>query len=233
MEDVKVLVSGQTSELIIRKGEAYKVYDPEKINIHGCIGTVARFLKNRISRLGELECNIQADVEQGVIQLFINETSHFFGFVQSKITTHPDIEKFGINTGEYTSPEKMANHLKMRKHLFESQSEYSAIYSALKAFRAKVNQEIDAIKDDRGNYEQKKAQVVEHNIPEGFKIKVPLFKGTDPHEILVEFLVNPSLEVALSSTDLIQLSDETRSRLIHEELKEIENVAANIVVLYI
>ncbi len=233
MEEVKVLVSGQTSELIIRKGEAYKIYDPEKINIQGCINTVARFLKNRISRLGELECNIQADIEKGVIQLFINETNHFWGFVQSEITIHPDIVKFNINTGEYITPEKMANHLKMRKHLFDSQNEYSAVYSALKAFRAKVNQEIDAIKDDRGNYEMKKAQFIEHNIPEGFKIKVPLFKGTDPHEILIEFLVNSSLEVALSSTDLIQLSDETRSRLIHEELKEIEKVAAGIVVLFV
>lgn len=239
MEDVKILVSGSTSELIIRKGEASKVWDPQPTKIEGVINTVSRFLKNRIPIIdntddqGSFKCHILANKEDGGIHLIVDEHNHFNDEIKGIITVHPSIEKFSINSGEYILPEKMANFLKMRKHLFNSQSVYSSIYTALKTFKAKVNQEIDAIKDDRGNFEIKKAQVVEHNIPDKFDIKVPLFKGTQPVVIPVEFMVNSTLDVALSSTDLIQMIDQTREELIDKEIKDIQKIAPDIVIIYI
>jgi hypothetical protein len=235
--EVKVIVGDKTAELVIRHGDAAKVYDPVALDITGCIDTVSRFLQNRIEQISTFtacqQCNIQVNREEGAILLLVNETDYFGATIWGKLDVHPDIKKFGINSGEYMSPEKMANHLKMRKHLFDSQSEYSLVYSALKAFKAKVGQEIDAIKDDRGNYELKKTQAVEHNIPSGFLLKIPLFKGTDKVSIPVEFMVNSSLDVALSSTDLIQLTDEIREQLIDNEVKAIQEITKEIVIINI
>jgi len=237
MEEVKISVEGTTAELVIRHGDAPKVYDPVPLVIDGVIDSVSRWLQNRLellSHFGALErSHILVDFEKGEIELVVDETEHFSTFVKGTLQVHPNIQKFGINSGEFIIPEKMANHLKARKHLFESQSEYAAVYSALRAFKAKVNQEIDAIKDDRGNYELKKSQAVEHNIPGGFLLKVPLFKATNPVSIPVEFLVSPTLDVALSSTELIQLSDEMREQVIREEVARIEEITKAIVIIYV
>lgn len=235
MEEVKVSVDGKTAELIIRHGEAKKVYDQVEVIISGCIDSVSRFLKNRIASIqvweGEITSHILVDNEKGEILLIVAEAEHFGTQIQGLIVAHPYITKFGVNSGEYMSPEKMANHLKARKHLFDSQSEYALVYTALKAFKAKVGLEINAIKDDRGGSEFKRIQAVEHNIPASFKLKVSLFKGTHPVEVPVEFMVNDSLDVALSSTDLIQLTDETRDRMIEDEVKAIEAITKDIVII--
>lgn len=232
--DINIISKEGKAEIIIREGEAPEVHDPITVSINGTIDAVTRYLRNReIPQEKQHDCFITVNKETGDIVLKIEEHSFFCDTIIAKIEEHPSITNFGINTGEHVLPEKMANHLKMRKHFFESQSEYASVYSALRAFKAKVNQAIEAIKDDRGNFDLKKAQVVEHNIPAGFNIKVPLFKGMDPVVVPVEFIVNSSLDVALSSTDLIQMIDEVRESAIDKQIKEIQEIASGIVVINI
>lgn len=226
-----------TRELVIREGEALEVQPPRQVQVEGTIDAPLRYLKNRIAILIEtsmvVESHLTVDKERGTILLTINENSPYWDGITGKICEHPDITEFQLINEKYRSPEETAVFLRLRKHLFANQSEYMDVFTALRTFTAKVNQEIAAIKDDSGNFEAKKKQVVEHNIPKGFKINVPLFKGVDPVVIEVEFLVDRNLNVAMLSTDLMQKLDEFRAKAVEDVVKEIEMVAPDLLIMYV
>lgn len=236
METQKININAVpgVSEIIIREGKAIEPERERKpLVIIGTIDAPFRFLKNRISDLTEFlhNCNIAVDKEAGKIVLSLYETSELGDSVTGTIILDENIKAFGINNGKYMTPEDMSNFLRIRKHYFESEAEYSNIFTALRNFRAKVNQQVAAIKDDAGNYEQKKEQVVEHNIPKTFKLNMPVFKGMPKVLFEVEFLVNKTLDVTLYSAQLIQLEDELRNQYLSEVVEKIAEVAPEIVII--
>ena len=233
---INVTAAEGTSTLIIRDGEAEPIHERKPLDITGTIDTPARFLRNRVLLIGTIAgykaCHVLVDKSVGQISLSIDENSDFADYVTGKIVISDVITNFGINSGKYYTPEDMANFLKSRKHHFESEAIYVDVFTALRQFRATVNQKIAAIKDDMGNYEQKKEQVVEHNIPKAFKLTVPIFKGMPKVSFEVEFIVSKGLDVTLSSTELMQITDELRDKYITEVIEDIEKVAPDIVILY-
>ena len=240
---INIHMDETSKELIIREGKAANIYDPKAVGIKGTIDAVTRYLTNRINKNEDesnfvndhwqKQCHILADTTEGTVVLVVGEHEHFQDTIKAVLTVHPDIENFSINSGDYVSPDDMANFLKMRKHLFKSQADFADIFVALKSFEAKVNQDIKAASDDRGNFDHVRKQAVEHNVPKVFNLNVPLFKGQSKISFPVEFLVDRSLNVALSSTDLIQMLDEKGTELVEKELVEIQTIAPDVVIIYV
>lgn len=231
-EKLNITAAPGVSEIIIRHGEAHRVFDPVGVDIKGTINAPLLYLKNRYSTLTAIACMVIVSIVEGMITLTINEHNEIHDRIQGSIRIHPNIESFGINNGKYVSPEDMSNFLRARKHLFESQATYTDVFTALRNFRAKVNQQINAIKDDSGNFEKKKEQAVEHNIPKTFKLNLSIFKGMPKVSFEVEFLVNKDLDITMYSTELIQLTDELREKYITEVVEQIGEVAPDIVIMY-
>lgn len=233
-EKLNITLPDGTTEIIIREGEAAPVREKKPLAIVGVINTPARFLKNRYEFLeGKTRaCHVLVNSDKGMITLIVEENEELHDSIMGVISESDAIKNFGINNGDYVEPESLAEFLRMRKHYFVDQTEYANTFTALRSFSAKVNQEIATIKDDHGNYDLKKKQAVEHNVPKSFTISVPLFKGFPKRDIQVEILVNSSLKVTMYSADLIQLTDELREAYVMDTVEKIENIAPDIVILY-
>lgn len=231
-ENIEIHTAAGTTELVIREGEAFPAREKNPLKIKGSLDAPLRFIKNRIGLLPQFESNILVNIEKGTVSLMIGEKSELHDLIEGELTPTENITQFGINNGKYISPADLSNFLRARKHLFESQAQYTEIFTALRNFKAKVNQEIAAIKDDSGNYEQKKQQIVDHNVPRSFKVNIPLFKGMPKVTFEVEILVNKDLDVTMYSTELIQITDELREKYLNEQVAEIEKIAPDIVILY-
>lgn len=232
---IEVNASGDKTELIIREGDAAPVRERKPVAIVGTIDLPGRYLQNRYNLILEdkaRSCYVLVNSDNGSITLIVDESDELQDSLCGMISESDVIKKFKINDGNYVEPEQLAEFLRMRKHLFADQTEYANTFTALRSFVAKVNQEIATIKDDGGNYDLKKKQVVEHNVPKSFTISVPIFKGFPKRNIPVEILVNGSLKVTMYSAELIQLTDELREQYVKDTVEKIEQIAPDIVILY-
>jgi hypothetical protein len=226
---------GDSCELTIREGKAAPVREKKPVAVIGVISTPALFLHNRYESILKEKaraCHVLVNSDAGTITLIVEENEELHDSIMGVISESDAIKNFGINDGDYMDPEGLAEFLRMRKHLFADQTEYANTFTALRSFTAKVNQEIASIKDDQGNYDMKRKQAVEHNVPKSFTISVPLFKGFPKRNIPVEILVNGSLKVTMYSAELIQLTDELREQYVKDTVEKIEQIAPDIVILY-
>ena len=234
-QKINILVHEKVQELVIREGEALEVFNPKSVIISGTIDAPLRFLLSRIEQVKLIvkSCHVLADFERGSIILEIDESSPFITRVTGELTENKDITEFNINNGKYYVPEDLSEFLKKRKHLFQSSESYISVFTALRTFEAKVNQELKSVKDDTGNYEQKKKQIVEHNVPRSFKIELPIFKGMPNVLIEVECSLNKNLEVTLYSAELIQMSSQLKTDYINDVLNGIKELAPEIAIIHI
>jgi hypothetical protein len=231
--ETNITVENGIKELIIRHGEALPLKEVQDINIYGTIDAPLRFIKNRKNEPSFVvnESHVTVNKEAGSIALFVFEHCTHSDIIGGKITISEKVNSFDLQSEKYRSPEDTANFLRKKKHFFDSEAEYTNIFTSLRTFRAKVEQQIAQIKDDTGNYEQKRIQAVEHNIPKTFTIRVPIFTGTDPVKVEVEILVSKSLDVALFSTDLMQKIDQMRDEIVDDVVQNIQKECPGLLVI--
>ena len=233
-ENIEIHTAAGITELVIREGKALELFNPSSVEITGTIDAPLRFIKNR---LGEIKphkkCNIRVSTETGKIILSVDETNPFGAIIEGQLIINSDIHNFRINDGKYVQPEELAIILRNRKHLFQTPDNFINTFVGLRSFTAKVNQELAAIRSDTGNYETKKIQAVEHNIPRSFRLTLPLFKGMPKVELEVEILVDKNLNVTMYSSDLISKEAELRELYMEYQVKAIQEIAPEIVIIYV
>jgi hypothetical protein len=141
------------------------------------------------------------------ITLIVDEDSAYFKQIKGQLALSDEIlSKFQINSSKEWSSHDLAELIKMNRRYFESKDAAMKLVTTLRNFKAKVEKEIENIKDDKANFRALKAQKVESNLPDDFNINIPIFKGMEPETINVEIVVNQNtLDCRLVSPDLEQL----------------------------
>ena len=95
-----------------------------------------------------------------------------------------------------------------------------------------MNKQIEASNNDRGNRRELVDQVVEHNIPESFKLSLPIFNGTEPQEVEVEINVDADdLSCTLISPHAKDLIEQMRNEKIDEVIKRVNEACPDIVII--
>lgn len=141
----------------------------------------------------------------------------------------PRFSKFKINSGESYTTLDLANFIKMNRSHFETRDKAMQLVSELRNFKAKVDKDVENAADDRGNRRILLAQAVESNIPESFKITVPVFKGQDPMTLEIEIAINPQdLSCSLISPEVNDYIEDTTDSLIDAELDKIRELFPNL-----
>lgn len=221
-------------ELVIREGKAIEIHEPRNLIIDGVLDSPYRYLEKRVQAFPETQCHVIVNREKLTIKLVVDERHHVQTVIAGSLQLHPDFKKLGINNGEYLTAFELADKFKMNRSLFENQSAAMDIVHKLKNFKARVDKEIEKSTNDKGNVRLLLDQVVNSNLPDSFKLNVPLFKGFPKEVIEVEINVNANdLTCTLISpvaNDLIQFH---RDGAINSELDKIDKIAANIVVFEI
>lgn len=233
MENLHVKVENGVETLVIREGEAPKVYNPEKLNITGILDTPFRFLDKRIDTIDQKKCNIIVDRDKMSISLTINDKDYFKDIISGQLEYHPDFIKLGINSGKYRTAIEMAEFIKMNKAFFENRNDAADLVVQLRKFKAKVDKQVEAeFNPNKGDKKLCIQQAVESNIPSTFKVCVPVFKGTEKKVMELETYFNPDdLTCTLICAEANEIAQDYKDTEIDSVLFKISAIAPDIVIM--
>lgn len=235
MEELKLNVTTTQNEIIVRKGQAEKIKPPLKFEHKGNIDSVANFLHQRVALglIDQGQCTIFANKEKKEISLLINETNHYSNQVSGSLQLSEKFNEFAINTKFHFVPEKLGQLIKMNRSRFANIDTAMQLGSQLKDFKVKAETEVSRKDNNRGSVQNVISKVItDMNIPENFKIKLPIFKGQEPVEFEVVIYVRSSdMNIQLISYEAEDIIAKEVDRLFEVEIKRIQAIAPQIVII--
>lgn len=221
--------------LVILKGEKQTIPAREKkIRVmSGDIRTVLSFLQQRGHKIKPDECHMYADKTNRMLTLHVDETNYYAGIITGKLELSDEFKLSTINTGKEFSSFELADFVKMNRHLFPDKEQAMVLVTKLRAFKAKVDQHVEKHKDDQANYKMHRSQAVESNLPRGFRMAFPIFKGEVVEVFNVEIVINPNdLSCSLLSPDAKLCIDTKCDEYLNREIKEIEALSPDLLIIH-
>lgn len=244
MENEKMIVNlapgMSTAELVIREGKAVAQLEPKapvKTTLNGVIGVVQEYLGKRVAtgQFTQERSHIIVNREEVSIELVINEDDEYTrGSVKGKLQLHPKFGEFGINANKIWSPEELGLFFKMNRSFFADKTENMKLVTALMNYEGKVNQQVRQGIDAKGNRTDNFSQVVQSNLPEYFKLRIPIFKGRPAEDLEVETFASVNgrdIRFVLLSPGAEETLESIRDVTIDEELDAIKEIAPNIAII--
>lgn len=227
MPPVKIALSGTIEaplEFLRKRGVA------EGVTINGLI-----IEDDRMNPILASRAHVIVNREELKIELVFNESiAYMRGTVVGVLTTHPKMREFGINTGKNWEPNELGQFMKMNRAFFADKSENMKLVTDLKGFKAKLSTNIEKEKSEKGDFADNFSYTVNSNLPGMFKLNIPLFKGSKPESLEVEFYASVdgrTVKLQLFSPGACQALEEIRDNVINEQLKGIQAIAPSIVII--
>ncbi|MBR1526868.1 MAG: DUF2303 family protein [Prevotella sp.] len=231
------LPEGQNT-LTILQGEAPAQLDnlaPLKIDIVGTITAPLNFLDKRVNDIDQHKAHIIVNRDKLTILLvFAEDDAYAHGSVLGALHFSEIFTKLGINSNKGWQPEQLGQFLKLHRSFFVTKEENMKVVSALKSFDAKVNQTVQRETKENGNRALSFRQAVDSNIPESFKLKIPIFSGDDAHEIDVETYASvdgTDVTIHLQSAGANDVTEEVKANVISDVIGKIRDIAPEIVII--
>ena len=241
---------GETvKELIIREtnhvNEPLPILEPKKVGITGTITAPYVFLQKRwnapmdskeeVPQIDHARTHIIVDRDNLKMMLVCNETDERnIMTVTGKIELSRQFKAFGVNMDVQFMPEDLANFFRINRSYFKDRAENMVLVSNLKAFRAKIETEVEREKKDNGSVTDVYKKVVNSNLPDSFKVCIPIYKGAAPEEIEIEVIATVNgrdVALELISPDAASIVEEVRDRLIDEQINLIKEFAPEIPII--
>lgn len=236
-QNIELKVKEGVAELVTRTGEA-QVLPPlfsKGVEINGIISTPKEHLTNPSNWLTKALSNtddnplsnsfLEVDREKMTIK-FVED----FGYPwTSKYTGSLEFderfERFNINKNQSYTSFELADLIKMNRSLFETKDKAMVLVSQLRKFKAKIDKDVESETDDRANKKMLIAQAVETNLPENFKLILPIFKGQNSITIEVEIGIDAQdLSCRLISPEVNDYIQDIRDNIINSEVDAIKKL---------
>lgn len=217
-------------EIIFRTGEAKKEFNKAPLVVAGNINAPSKFLEQRKGLYYANRSNCLVSKSKGSIVLTVNEDDpETKKEISGKIEISQLFQKLGINNSSKSySPNELASAFKLLRSIFESKADHLRIVKSLQNLKAKVKQDLDNQDDKRGNIASSFTQTVEANIPESFKLILPLIEGEEAKKIEVYVSLEASsshdINCFLESMDAAEIVDQVREARIDEEVNKLEGL---------
>lgn len=235
MSEVKLNITTENNEVIIRTGEAEpNIPERQSISISGNLDTPLNYLKNPPSWFTRQDedsnsvlefSNLKVDRDSMIIELVVDEGSIWQCSYKGALLLDETFKKFGINASKSFTTFELSDLIKMHRSYFETKDIAMKLISELRNFKAKVDRQIDNADDTRGNKRVLCQQAVDSNIPEEFKIILPIFKGYEKQSISLEVVIDASdFSCRLISPEASDYINELKNGLIDEQVKLIEGL---------
>lgn len=231
------LPEGQNT-LTLMQGTAPKQLDelaPVKFEAVGTIEAPLRFLEQRVGDIDQHKAHIFVNRDNLSIHLVYNEDDAYtIGNVYGALKLSKVFQSFGINTDKQWEPEQLGQFLKLNRTYFVSREENMKVVNALKTFDAKVNQTVQRETKENGNKAFSFRQAVDSNIPESFKLCLPVLSGCQPVEIDVETYATidgAHVSISLQSPGANDIVEDIRNNYITGIVEQLHQVAPEIVII--
>lgn len=226
--------SGQL-EVIMREGEALPLHEPVKVEISGVLDSPARWLEKR-PELQQItnKCHVRVDREMLLIVLQINENAYYGTMIKGTLSLTDAFRKFHINDGHSFTLVELAKLFKMNRSFFETKQKAMELVTTLQNFKGKVNKDLEASNDNRGNKKVDFVQAVESNLPEAFTLHMPIFKGLEAEDVVCEVYVDPDdWSCQIISPDANDIVERYRDEEINKVLDRIEEAMPGVAIIEI
>lgn len=240
-QNIELKLQEGVTELVTREGKAQELPPmfSKPTKIEGIISTAREHLTNPSKWLTKAMSNtndnplansyLQVNREKMSITFVEDEGYPWTSTYKGSLEFDERFKRFCINKNESYTPFELADLIKMNRSFFETKDKAMLLVSQLRKFEAKVNKDIEAHTDDRANRKVLLAQAVETNLPESFKLHLPIFKGKEKMVIEVEITIDATdLSCRLISPEVNDYIEETRDTIIDEELKQINELHASL-----
>ena len=238
--DVILNVHENCKEVIVREGVAESPRQfQQKVTIAGVLNSPTKYFQKRKDRLIEKTCHLLVNREKQWIKLVVNEEDKHGAEIIGTLETSSYIKRMFINEDKQFNLTDMAQMLKKNIMFFADKSTESgesiclALVAALRNFSATINTSVADKSNDRGEMQKLFDRSVQnHNIPESFVLKIPVFKGATESEFKVEICFqvrDASISAWLESNELRMLQAQLIDIAINAEVSVFEE--SNIVVI--
>jgi len=228
-------------EVVLREVNTTNELDvmaPVITDIKGTIGAPYEFLSKRHDQPDQIKqkrCFILVNRAMMSILLVTNENDYYLtGKVTGTLEVHPKFKEFGINTGKSWEPNELGQFFKMNRAYFSDKAANMELVTKLKNFEANIQSKIEKAKADDGKFADSFSGTVSSNLPDSFKIKLPIFNGSKAEEFEVEFYstVNGrSIFLHLVSPGAQETMDTIKDIAIDEQLDKIRALTPDIAII--
>lgn len=221
---IEVKLTAENKELIILTGAAEPVYHNKAIEVKsGSINSALEYLSKKVVKPEIIEhSKLEFCYDKLYINLLYDGRQRNPDVIEGKLKLHPDLEKFSINSGKTYSTFELSDFIKMNRHYFENKDYAMKLVAELRNFEGKVNRDLEAKSDDRGNKRALINQVVESNIPTGFFLELPVFVGQEKQRLEVEINITADFSCSLISPDLKEFIDVESKKVLDDQLTKIK-----------
>lgn len=204
-QNINLNVEG--NELIIRQGEAKKLYDREPLKFTGQLNAPIDYLEYRDPDRNKTY--IQLDKRNAKITVVVGEDEHFKTIVEGVLEMDSHLKEFKINTNTRYSLKELAAICKRLRYYFEDKALNLELVSSLMNFSGKFEEIIAKQDDQRGNTNDTfTVRMIENAIPMHFTLNIPIFVGTEPVKFEVNILFEKrekTLSLWLESPELNEI----------------------------
>lgn len=174
---IKVQLPEGQSELTIREGNALPPIPPTKVKLTGDIFSPGEYVKKRKEIINPLITNVVVNRELGSITLSHGDDTELCNTITGQLLYHPKFQEFGILSGKVWELEQLGKFLRKNRRFFDDRAENIALVNELRNFKGNVSKAMEKSNDDRGNKRHLIEQKIISNVPEGFLLTIPVFKG--------------------------------------------------------
>lgn len=232
---IEVKAAEGVTDVMVRYGEAAKIYDPVPVRISGQITAPRSWFDPRreqnkgtghpdfgvVPYFGIQETHVLVDRYGGTITLIHGENEHFRTEVKGTLEVSPEYKEIGINSGRAYTAQELAKKLREIRYLFPDREKGLEIISELMNFSAKVTGNVEEKKDTRGGKKNLLEVSIETNAPLEFKLKIPVFKGFLPVELKIELVLDSrghAVDIYLESPEAAEIIKKERDQIFDLQL---------------
>lgn len=226
---IEVKAAEGVTDVMVRYGEAAKIYDPVPVRISGQITAPRSWFDPRLGQkkengapyFGIQETHVLVDRYGGTITLIHGENEHFRTEVKGTLEVSPEYKEIGINSGRAYTAQELAKKLREIRYLFPDREKGLEIISELMNFSAKVTGNVEEKKDTRGGKKNLLEVSIETNAPLEFKLKIPVFKGFLPVELKIELVLDSrghAVDIYLESPEAAEIIKKERDQIFDLQL---------------
>ena len=231
----------QPVEVILRNGEAKRLpeplptLEPRKIRLKGSIETPANWLEKRSDKHDAKGIYAVIDRDGMSIGLVADEHDERSRVVvNGKIEFSEVFNAFHINDVSGWKPQDLGQFIRLHRSYFDDLGKATELVTKLKKFNAKVNQQLEKSEDRNGSRGVVFQQEVESNLPTGFSVTIPIFKGGKKQRIDVEidhYVSGVDCFLQLFSPQAQDIVAAATDDLIDKEVARLKTVCPDIVIV--
>jgi hypothetical protein len=231
-ETIQLNLPDGQKELVLRTGQAAKVFDPVVHNIIGGAGTIKQFIEKRRTVTGSWQ---QVDKHRDFIVvspdelkavLYINPETAFSWTVTSMLTSNQFLDNFGINAGLKFSRKEMIKLIKFNSHLFADHTEVNSLLSSLQSLKVDANISNFQEGDNRGNATKNLHKSVVVDVLKTFILQAPLYQYADDRRFVVELCfetTDTDILFWMESSELAMLEVDEVAGIFRKEFESFED----------